>query len=79
MNIKEYTKEFYRLRIHSSLDELEYLRVARYVNGLKFMIQDELSTHYFHSIEEPFHIALKLEEKLDRRKQNFKGRGRVNF
>jgi hypothetical protein len=84
INVKEYTKEFYRLGIYFGLDEPKDLRVARYVNGLRFMIQDELRTQHFHSIEEAFQVALKVEEKLDRKHQNgrdkgIRGKGRENF
>lgn len=39
------------------------------------MIQDENSTHYFRTIDEAYHISLKVEEKLNRETQQ-KGRGR---
>ena len=42
MTVKEYTEEFYRLNIkaghHKSNDE----KVARYMNGLRYEIQDEM-------------------------------------
>jgi hypothetical protein len=52
---------------NQGLKELEYQRVARYVNGLKFQIQDEMSTHYFQTMDEAYQIALKVEEKLNRK------------
>jgi len=67
MNVREYTKELYRLGIHSRLDEPKDMRVERYVNGFIFNIQDELSTQYFYFVEEAFQIALKVEKKLDKR------------
>jgi hypothetical protein len=36
---------------------------ARYVNCLKFYIQDELSMHRVRSVEEAYQLALKAQEK----------------
>ena len=36
---------------------------ARYVICLKFSIQDELSMHRVHNMEEAYQLALKAEEK----------------
>ena len=40
---------------------------ARYVNGLKLSIQDELSMHCVNSMEEAYQLALKVEEKQNRK------------
>lgn len=42
MTVKEYTKEFYKI-IRSGNNEDGDKAVARYVNGLKYAIQDELN------------------------------------
>ena len=47
---------------------------ARYVNGLKFSIQDELSMHRVNSMEEAYQLALKAEEKQNRQ-YNQRNRG----
>jgi hypothetical protein len=39
---------------------------ARYVNCLKFSIQDELNMHRVQSVEEAYRLALKAEETLNR-------------
>ena len=39
---------------------------ARYVNSLKFSIQDELSMHKVHNKEEAYQLALKAKEKQNR-------------
>jgi hypothetical protein len=43
MKVKEYTKEFYRLNIRVGHQERDDEKVARYLNGLRYEIQDELS------------------------------------
>ena len=42
MYVKDYTKEFYKLTIQSSHRELLKERIAWYINGFKFNIQDEV-------------------------------------
>jgi hypothetical protein len=43
MTVKEYTEEFYRLNIRVGHRESDDEKVARYMNGLRYDIQDELS------------------------------------
>jgi hypothetical protein len=43
MTVKEYTEEFYRLNIRTGQRERDEEKVARYINGLRYEIQDELS------------------------------------
>jgi hypothetical protein len=47
--------------------------VARYVNCLKFSIQDELNLHRVCSVEEAYQLALKAEENKN---QQFSQRNR---
>ena len=42
MSMKDYTKEFYKLTIQSGDRELSKEKLARYTNGLRFNIQDEV-------------------------------------
>jgi uncharacterized protein YjbK len=64
MTVKEYTEEFYRLNIraghHGSNDE----KVARYMNGLRYEIQDEMSMVTIRTVEDAYQMALKAEEKM---------------
>jgi len=73
MFVKEYTKEFYRLSIRTGHVEDDLEKVARYVNGLRYEIQDEISLLNLKSIEDAYQAALKAEEKLGR-KQNQRNR-----
>ena len=39
-------------------------KVARYINRLRFEIQDEMSLLFLNYIEEAYQFSLKVEEKL---------------
>ena len=43
MTVKEYIEEFYRLNIRAGHQESDDEKVARYMNGLRYDIQDEMS------------------------------------
>jgi hypothetical protein len=75
MMVKEYTEEFYRLNIRAGHRERDDEKVARYLNGLRYDIQDELSMLTIRTVEDAYQMALKAEEKLSR-KQGQRGRGR---
>jgi hypothetical protein len=75
MTVKEYTEEFYRLNIRAGHRESNDEKVARYMNGLRYEIQDELNMATIRTVEDAYQLALKAEEKLSR-KQSQRGRGR---
>jgi hypothetical protein len=75
MTVKEYTEEFYRLNIRAGHRESNDEKVARYMNGLRYEIQDELNLATIRTVEDAYQLALKAEEKLSR-KQSQRGRGR---
>jgi hypothetical protein len=75
MTVKEYTEEFYRLNIRAGHWESDDEKVARYLNGLRYDIQDELSMVTIKMVEEAYQMALKAKEKLSRKKGQ-RGRGR---
>jgi hypothetical protein len=75
MSVKEYTEEFYRLNIRAGHRESNDEKVARYMNGLRYEIQDEMSMVTIRTVEDAYQMALKAEEKLSR-KQSQRGRGR---
>ena len=62
--MKEYIEEFYRLKIRASHHESDDEKVARYMNGLRYEIQDEISMVTIRNVEEAYQVALKVEEKL---------------
>ena len=77
LTIREYTEEFYRINIRVGYTEDTSEKVARYMNGLKFDIQDEMSLFSPKSVEEAYQCALKVEEKLNRRNNSGRGRGQT--
>jgi uncharacterized protein YjbK len=66
MIVKEYTEEFYRLNIIAGHWESDDEKVSRYLNGLRYDIQDELSMTTIRMVEDAYQMALKTEEKLSR-------------
>ena len=58
--------------------ETEKKNFARYVNGLKYSIQDELTLITFVLVHQCFNMALKIEEK-HKRKWETSSRGRGRF
>ena len=74
---QEYTKEFYQVLIRTGHAEADKKKVARYLNGLRPSIQDELSLVRMNSIEETYQFSLRVEEKLSKRFDN-KNSGRVH-
>jgi uncharacterized protein YjbK len=67
MTVIDYTEEFYRLNIRTRQREKDDEKVCRYINGLSYEIQDEISMMTVRGVEDSYHIALKEEEKLSRK------------
>jgi hypothetical protein len=67
MMMKEYTEEFYKLNIREGHRESDDEKVARYLNGLRYDIQDELIMATIRTVEDTYQMALKAEEKLSRK------------
>jgi hypothetical protein len=42
-------------------------KVSRYINGLRYEIQDEINMMTVRTVEDAYQIALKAEEKLARK------------
>jgi hypothetical protein len=68
MSVKEYTEEFYRINIREGHRESDDEKVSRYMNGLRYDIQDEMRMMTIRNVEYAYQIALKAEEKLSRSK-----------
>jgi hypothetical protein len=67
MTVKEYIEELYRLNIRAGHRESDDEKVARYLNGLRYDIQDEMSMVTIRMVEDAYHMALKDEEKLSQK------------
>jgi hypothetical protein len=75
MTLKEYTEEFYRLNIRAGHRESNDEKVARYMNGLRYEIQDGLNMTTIRTMKDDYQLTLKAEEKLSH-KQSQRARGR---
>ena len=69
MCLKDYIKEFYKFTIRSGHRELSKEKVARYSNGLRFNIHDEVGMLSISSVEDSYQHSLRAEEKLKRKHQ----------
>jgi len=75
MIVKEYIEEFYRLNIRAGHRESNDEKVAKYMNGLRYEIQDEMNMATIRTVEDAYQMALKAEEKLGQMESQ-RGRGR---
>ena len=73
MTVKEYTEEFYRVNLQAGYTNDTPEKTARYVNGLRLEILDEISFLSPRNIEEAFQSAVKAEEKINRKQNNRRG------
>jgi hypothetical protein len=64
MSVKEYTEELYKINIKAGHWESDDEKVAKYMNGLRYDIQDEMSMITLRNVEHAYHMNLKDEEKL---------------
>jgi hypothetical protein len=67
MIVKEHIEEFYRLNIKTGQRERDQEKVSRYINGLRYEIQDELNMMSVKTVEDAYQFALKVEENLARK------------
>ena len=54
MTVKEYIEEFYLLNIRTREWERDEEKVARYINGLRYEIQDELNMMSVRTVEDSY-------------------------
>eukprot|EP00253_Pinus_taeda_P007800 PITA_07800 len=75
LTVKEYTEEFYPVNLRAGYTKDTTERTARYVNGLRLDILDEISILSLNNTEEAYQSAMKAEEKITRRQNAWRGRG----
>jgi hypothetical protein len=61
MTLKEYTEEFYKLNIRTGQREKDEEKVVRYINGLRYEIQDEINMMSVRTMEDAYQFSLKVE------------------
>jgi hypothetical protein len=69
MIVKEYIEEFYKMNIRTGQREKDEEKFSRYINGLRYEIQDEINMMSVRTVDDAYQFALKAEENLAR-KQN---------
>ena len=67
MSVNEYIEEFYTLDIRSGHVDDDVEKIARYLNGLRYRIQDEISFVKLESVEEAYQYALKAEDIMTKK------------
>ena len=69
MDVPKYTKEFHKIDIRAAHDEYVEEKVASYLGGLRYNIQDEMRMATPRTLEEYFKFAMKAEDKLKTKKE----------
>ena len=59
LTIREYIEEFYKVNLRAGYVEESIEKNARYINGLRMEIQDEISMISPKTMEEAYQCALK--------------------
>lgn len=76
MDVQAYTEEFDKLDIRAAHEEDVEDKVAIYLGGLRYNIQDELSLSTPRIVEECYKFPMKAKEKLKRRQyKSTRGKG----
>ena len=78
-SIQEYKNDFYKLSMRIEHPKDDEQVAARYMNGLKFSFQDELSMNHVNNMKEAYQISLKDKQQKNRQ-YNQRNRGeRMGF
>jgi hypothetical protein len=73
MAMKEYTKDFYILNIRAGKKERDEEKFSRYINDLRYEIQDKINMIKVRTVEDSYQIVMKKEKWA--RKQSQQSRG----
>ncbi|XP_059064560.1 uncharacterized protein LOC131856697 [Cryptomeria japonica] len=77
MDVMTYTKKFHKLSLRGGLED-EDEKVARYLNGFRYNMQDEIGLSIPKTLGECFQLATRVEEKVKRKQERHGGSGRGN-
>jgi uncharacterized protein YjbK len=58
------------LNIRAGHKENDEEKVSRYINGLRYEIQDEISMMKMRTVEDAYQVALKEEEKIGKKEES---------
>eukprot|EP00253_Pinus_taeda_P015748 PITA_15748 len=75
MTVREFTEEFYKLNLRAGYVEDTSEKTARFVNGLRGDILDEIGILSPQTLDEAYQFALKAEEKINRKQNTKRGGG----
>eukprot|EP00253_Pinus_taeda_P004319 PITA_04319 len=75
MTVREFTEEFYKLNLRAGYVEDTSEKTARFVNGLRGEILDEIGILSPQTLDEDYQFALKAEEKINRKQNSQRGGG----
>ena len=77
--VREYTEEFYKVNLRAGYVEESTEKAARYVNGIRMDIQEEIKMISPRTMEEVYKCVVRAEEKIARKKSFNRGRGPTRF
>jgi len=69
MDVIAYTEEFHKLTMRTGYNKDEVEIIARYINGLRLNIQEEISLATPRILEECFQLVVRVEEKIKWRQE----------
>ena len=67
LTVREYTEEFYKVNLRAGYVEELAEKDARYVNGIRMDIQEEIRMISPRTMEEAYQCALRVEGKIVRK------------
>jgi hypothetical protein len=74
MTFKEYTEEFYRLNIRTGQRERDEEKVARYINALRYEIQDELNMMLVKRVEDAYSVCTESRGEVGKKTKTMRKR-----
>ena len=75
LTLREYTEKFYKVNLRVGYVEESIEKAARYVNGIRMDIKEEISMLSPKMMEETYQCALREEEKIAQKQSFNRGHG----